>query len=96
MLIEGLPVSVHIDSIYCHTYARRSLLRYQAFRIIPNRLELRHCLENRRTRMLIEAMVGKGSGTSPKTEDLASISEVPADVSGKSSEETLGSALTQL
>lgn len=33
--------------------------------------------------MLLEDMVGKNSGGSPKIENLASISEVPGDVSGE-------------
>lgn len=33
--------------------------------------------------MLLEDMVGKNAGGSPKVEDLASISEVPGDVSGE-------------
>lgn len=33
--------------------------------------------------MLLEDMVGKNTGGSPKVEDLASISEAPGDVSGK-------------
>ena len=33
--------------------------------------------------MLLGDMVGKSSGGSPKTDDLASISEVPGDMPGK-------------
>lgn len=33
--------------------------------------------------MLLEDMVGKNPGGSPKMDDLASISEVPGDVSGE-------------
>ena len=33
--------------------------------------------------MLLDTMVGQDPATSPKTEDLASISEVPGDMSGE-------------